>query len=543
MNKTDRRTDGHPRLYMTSGDLPGLKALRQKGHHALIWKNIKNSSDWCLERTPRKAWIAPVSPDPIYENLYDRFYAMMADLAITEHLAFAYALSGEKKYGKAARAWVLASCRVWQREADGGVDGGKAYAVSRILKGIAVGYDLVFDLLSEEERAEIRNTLVRIGQMYYTDYFNTPEKTGPDFHTHHATVEFASLGVVALALLGEVPEAQVWLNLTIEKFEQHLLPYGLASDGAHVEGATFWASTMQYRLFFMDPLRRVTGYDLFTPFKSSMNADLALATIACMKQPGQSADHETVILQPSYGQLDYCAPVLLGLARAYRQSTCQKLALWDQSLGHLQQTRYVTPNGEPLLFELGGYAYVWYDPSVDVKGDERRKSWHFHSTDEAYIRASWRSADIMAGVNKHQLIIHAGGHPVVIGGMGEDSAEIMVQSVRDTGEKATIQCAGSGWIELHRPNRAILCVPSSDLWAWTCQGQPTRSDNTLTWPNGILVHVVKGTIKAWEPNIPQDEPIVGNGRLRLQDVATVVVSRATIEPAEKREVILEIIQP
>ena len=90
---------------MTSGDLPGLKALRQKGHHALIWKNIKNSSDWCLERTPRKAWIAPVSPDPIYENLYDRFYAMMADLAITEHLAFAYALSGEKKYGKAARAW------------------------------------------------------------------------------------------------------------------------------------------------------------------------------------------------------------------------------------------------------------------------------------------------------------------------------------------------------------------------------------------------------------------------------------------------------
>ena len=63
----------------------------------------------------------------------------MGDLAVTEHLAFAYAIGGDSRYGDTGRRWVLASCRAWQREADGAVDGGKAYAVSRFLKGVAVG--------------------------------------------------------------------------------------------------------------------------------------------------------------------------------------------------------------------------------------------------------------------------------------------------------------------------------------------------------------------------------------------------------------------
>jgi hypothetical protein len=44
------------------------------------------------------------------------------------HLPFAYALSGDPKYVEAARQWVLASCRVWEHEAEGMPHGGKAYA-------------------------------------------------------------------------------------------------------------------------------------------------------------------------------------------------------------------------------------------------------------------------------------------------------------------------------------------------------------------------------------------------------------------------------
>ena len=63
-------------------------------------------------------------------------------------------------------------------------------------------------------------------------------------------------------------------------------------------------------------------------------------------------------------ELDYYAPILIFLASEYRRGICQHLALWDLTLGQIQRTRYVTPHGEPLLFELGGYAYLWLDPTV-----------------------------------------------------------------------------------------------------------------------------------------------------------------------------------
>ena len=150
------RLAGHPRLYVTAADLPRLRKLRTTGVHEMIWKNLIGSAEWCLALEPRTRWIEPVAPDPRYENLYDRFYAIMRDLAVTEHLAFAYALSEDARYGDAARRWILASCRVWQREAEGTPDGAKAYAVARLLKGIAVGYDLAFDRLDDAEKREVR---------------------------------------------------------------------------------------------------------------------------------------------------------------------------------------------------------------------------------------------------------------------------------------------------------------------------------------------------------------------------------------------------
>ena len=535
----------HPRLYFTIEELPKLQKLRKSGVHAKIYKNLIESADWCLTKMPRKEWIAPVSPDPIYENLYDRFYAIMGDLAITEHLSFAYALSGKKEYGEAARQWVLASCRAWQREADGTPDGGKAYAVSRLLKGVAVGYDVVYDQFTEEERKEIRQTLARITDLYYEKYFQTPAIAGPGFHTHHAIVEWSSFGVAALALLGEEPKAQAWLDATVKKFEEHLLPTGLAPDGAQTEGGTFWASTMQSRIFFMDALRRVTGHDLFKRFEKQMNADLALAEIATEKFPGYNQSHANVILQPYYGQLDYYAPILLFLAKEYRRPIFQYLAQWDHSTGQIQKTRAITPHGEQLMFELGGYAYFWCDSSGPAKADEKKLSFHFPSVDEAYVRASWKPGDLLVGVSKGQLVIHAGGETILIEpGLTEPKTNLVVQSLEDNGSLALIRCGTDPTnhleIELNRAEHKItIRRKNSGDWQWSCHGLPVRNGNGLQWKKAS-VRLIAGRIVDFDPIGYAPPFATGFNKLKLVDPAPMKFPRITVQPDANGEIALEV---
>ncbi|MBM3477345.1 MAG: DUF4962 domain-containing protein [Armatimonadetes bacterium] len=399
--------------------------------------------------------------------------------------------------------------------------------MTRLLKGLAVSYDLLYDRLSEAEREELRSAITSIGQSYYDGYFTTPSISGPDFHTHHAIVEWGSFGVAALAMLGEYPPAQEWLAATVTKFREHLLPTGLAEDGAQVEGATFWASTMQYRIAFMDALNRVTGEDLFTPFAERMDVRLALASIAAAKTGGHDQDHETVVHEPSYGQINYYSPVLLALARFYRNGLCQRLALWDRTAGAVQQTRYVTDNGEWMLFDWGGYAFAWYDPTVPAEVDSSAPlSFSFPSVNEAYLRASYEPGGIVVGMRRNAVVTHAGGRPVFADRYDghHPPAEVRAVTLDDDGRQARLRCEGaedSGFTEqrllLRRPGTLTLTRTTDQEQAWWCYGRPVREGNVLRWKDGTTLTVEQGRLISLEPDGYHDEKVVGLGLLRLKD--------------------------
>ncbi len=506
------RTD-HPRLYFTSADLPRLRRLRTTGVPARIWANLTASADWCAKQTPRSEWIPSVVPDPIFENLYDRFYAAMHDMAIIEQLAFASALSDRDHdpYFAPARRWALESAKIWKNEATNKPDASKAYSVLRIVKALAVAYDLLYDRLTEAERTQLRETLAAVGHEYFV-FFADPTAAGQGYNKHHGSVDAAPMGVVALAVLGEVPEAQAWLDRMIEKHVDYLLPQALTPSGTSDQSSNFWASTLQYRILFLDALRRVTGRDLFAEFPDALPGRIALAAVAgrLPRDVLYNERERTVLFAPDYGQIDYWSPALVFMAREQRRPIYQHLALWDESLGKLQRTRWITPRKkEELLFSFGGYVYVWYDPSVPdeiERGLPLAFDFPEPAVNEAYLRDSYHLGDIVVGFKKGGLSVHAGGRPVLVdrletNDVNKPAAPVDEMLVADDGRLAMIRCVGpqkagikEQRVELHRPGRLTIRRETAGEMTWWYAGDAKRDKNTLRWSDGTTLAVTRGHI-------------------------------------------------
>lgn len=532
----------HPRLFLTPADLPGLRSARSQPARGPIWDNLRATAKVAAERPPRSLWIAPAADDPLYANLYDRFYAAMSDMAVIEHLAFVAVLGEEADIVEAARRHLLATARAWAPEIDVQPDYGTAYAVTRLMKGLAVGYDLLHDRLDDAERGEVRAVVERLADRYVAGWFSHPEQMGPDAHTHHAHLEWGSLGITALALLGEVPAATEWLRLAVAKFDHHLLPHGLAPDGAQVEGSSFWASTMQYRLMFMDALRRVTGVDLFARHEGTMSADVSLAAVATIRRSPVDEPSSSVILEPAYAQLGYHAPVYEGLARFYRRPHLRYLAQWDELAGALIDADHMTPGGESLLIALGPYAFLWRDETVIPAREDHPLIARFDSVDEAYLRASWLPGDATVGAKHGRLVVSLGGlvgladlepehlidreasvaagtavwrwqPPALvqalqeIGVSGDESVAIWTGPASAT--RTTVQV---------QPGRVRVVRAGAQRRSWWCaRGAHRIDDKTIAIPGEreVFVTIQRGVLESFDPEGYVSPREVGYGSLKL----------------------------
>lgn len=543
-------TVSHPRLYLTADDLPGLRASHNEAPRDAIWRNLCESADWCAAQPVRSEWIPTKADDPQYENLYDRFYAAMHDLAIVETLAFASVLSDPEHdpYFDAARDWLLASARVWGREKENPPDASKAYAVLRIMKGLAVGYDVLYPRLTDAERTEVREAIVPVMDAYH-QFFQDPTTAGAGYNKHHGSVDAAPFGVVALALRGEVPQADDWLALAIEKHTGYLLTESLTPSGTNDQSSNFWASTLLYRIQFLDALRRVTGRDLFQEFPRSLPGRMALAAVVG-RQPKtieSNECHRSVLFGPNYGQLNYWSPVMVFLAKEQRRSTFQYLALWDEALGTLQHTRFITPTRrEELLFGYGPYAFLWCDPTIPATLEPNLPlAFEFPEPEvnEAYLRASYELGGLAAGMKKGGLVIHAGGRPVLVDQLptndtNKPAEPVDEMLVADDGRVATIRCVGpksagigEQWVELTRPG--LLTVEretEKPLDFWFAE-QPHRDGNTFRWPDGTELIVVTGEIAAVD-NAGYTETPVHFGGMKLADPCPRTYTTVKVDPAE-----------
>jgi hypothetical protein len=136
-----------------------------------------------------------------------------------------------------------------------------------ILHVLSVAYDVLRDELPGELRARMREAIVaRCKDMHgLLDPFVPKELSSGmmnDPDNNHPWFSAAALGFGGLALLGEEPEAEVWVTYAAQLFHGMFLPRGGAQGGWH-EGIDYWSYSLYFVLQFLDAMNDAAGVDLY----------------------------------------------------------------------------------------------------------------------------------------------------------------------------------------------------------------------------------------------------------------------------------------
>ncbi|MFH0991214.1 MAG: DUF4962 domain-containing protein [bacterium] len=192
-----------------------------------------------------------------YRDSYREFQRIYNGYVV--QMALLYTLTGEKKYGEAAKAHLL-NLLDWPLEGVTSVQDPRFDELGlNIAHTAPQTYDWCYDLLSEEERNAIEEMLVARGnlllaRMQRRDFLNTSGESH-DGRVPGYLLEFS-------LALSHRPEAAAWLEYGL-KAMLTVFPHWADSDGGWAEGVDY---ALSYNDRFLSPLQSLylgTGYDLW----------------------------------------------------------------------------------------------------------------------------------------------------------------------------------------------------------------------------------------------------------------------------------------
>jgi hypothetical protein len=252
----------HPRLFLRPEDLPRLREA-SRGKAARSFENLRAEADRLLagEPTPEPATMGDLKDPKTAADWFPNRLQTLKACQEAETIAFVFLLSGEKKYGEGARKWILhlASWNV-----DGPTNFGiNCEAAKPILHRLPRSYDWAYGALSPEERERVRAVMKRraldawksreVGEG--VGHLNSP-------YSSHGQRTFHKLAENAIALLGDAPEAEAWLDYAVNKFYA-TFPVWADDDGGWHQGVSYWAGYIAKDVWWLQVARSALGIDGF----------------------------------------------------------------------------------------------------------------------------------------------------------------------------------------------------------------------------------------------------------------------------------------
>ncbi|MEE3335071.1 MAG: hypothetical protein VX255_01650 [Candidatus Latescibacterota bacterium] len=358
---------GHPRLLLPCDDPDwGFPAASDARRRRILANIVSDCELYAGQRPWRRIPRRPDSPHP-YHQLYLTFYTGMQATALLEHYAFAFRVTGDRRWLQRARVWLRAAVTY---DHDDEVEE-HFYTANRYMQAIAIALDLLHDELSAEETRDAQSCLISLLTRWRPDVESQRHTAEGG---HHAVVDNGHFGVAALHLLGKHEQAQTWVGAVIDRFRAAIMPHGCGQAGEPIDGPSFWPWENLWMLQFVDALRHVTGVDLTAEFPTRLRRPLTwfrdhLATSTRISDRLYTPANANVLLG---SQLDACSPALLRLAQEAGDGDLRDAALAVPRLGRLYRFGAgVKGSTAECMIAYGPYAYCYYDPSFEGRPARR----------------------------------------------------------------------------------------------------------------------------------------------------------------------------
>lgn len=334
----------HPYLFFSEEDLPGLLEKQSDRVGGAIWTAITEESGRLQKQEPSD--VSARARDRALRMRVILFHAALTQDpdAVAAALRHLDALAGDD-------SWHCENTEMLVTAAAVGT--------------LGLAYDWLYDSLGEERRGVVRRAIIEHG--ITPTLAATAER---EWWTHWprgnwGEVIYSQVGVAALALLADEPEAADWVRLCHRKVWHYFQAIG--RDGGWGESGSYALYAWSNGLMFADALRRVTGADLF-------------AEGALRELPTWFIN----LLEPNgtyFVPFSDCGPwtqglpsVLLRVATEYGDGYAQGVA---------KRHSMDWPHADV-------WGFLWYDPGVPVSElSDRPRSKLFRDIHWAFLRSEW----------------------------------------------------------------------------------------------------------------------------------------------------------
>ncbi|WP_439559648.1 heparinase II/III domain-containing protein [Dyadobacter sp.] len=233
----------HPRLLLLKGEEQAiLSQIRKHPEWNGIHKEILAECDKMLE-------LPPVERIKIGKRLLDKSRECLRRVF---QLSYAYRTTKDEKYLRRAEKEMLAVAAFEDWNPTHFLD------VAEMTMAVAIGYDWLYDGLSEESRGKIREAIVKKGiepsmEKRYSNFLNA----------EHNWNQVCNAGITfgALAVAESEPElAAKMVSRAVASIPKAMVP-SYEPDGAYPEGFSYWGYGTSFNVLFISALDKALGTD------------------------------------------------------------------------------------------------------------------------------------------------------------------------------------------------------------------------------------------------------------------------------------------